>query len=68
MELAFMGYLCRENSSPRIQRYFLHDHLLKWVPGFCGDIFEKSSSDFFRGIGKLTIGFLMMEKEALGSP
>lgn len=68
VELAFMGYLCRENCSPGLQRSFLHDHLLKWVPRFCDDIFKKSRSDFFRGIGKLTIGFLMMEKEVLGSP
>ncbi len=68
VELAFMAYLCRENGSPAMQRGFIHNHLLKWVPKFSDELFEKSVCDFFRGAGRLTTGFLMIEKETLGSP
>lgn len=65
MELGFMGYLCGMGSedSKREERDFLHNHLLKWVPGFCDELCEKSRSDFFRGIGKLTRGFLFLDRE-----
>lgn len=67
LELGFMGYLCQKQSREflEMQRDFLYDHLLKWVPGFCDKLCEKSRSDFFRGIGKITKGFLIMEKDVL---
>lgn len=64
-ELAFMGYLCGSGNSQAAQRDFLDNHLLRWVPGFCDELFRNSSSDFFRGIGKLTRGFLALEKDSL---
>lgn len=67
MELAFMSYLCHDpyKESLAMQREFLHDHLLKWVPRFCDDLCDKTTSDFFRGIGKLAKGFLIMEKDVV---
>ncbi|HEY9206567.1 MAG TPA: molecular chaperone TorD family protein [Candidatus Methanoperedens sp.] len=68
MELGFMSRLCQEQSdeSLRRQRDFLHNHLLKWVPGFCNDLCRKSDNDFWKGIGKLTEGFMILEKDVLG--
>lgn len=67
MELGFMGYLCGMGSedSKREEMDFLHNHLLEWVPDFCDELCSKSSSDFFRGIGKLTRGFLSLERERI---
>ena len=68
MELGFMSNLCSNNSrdSLRMQRDFLKDHLSKWAPAFCDELYEKSTNDFFRGIGKITKGFLISEMELLG--
>jgi TorA maturation chaperone TorD len=67
MELRFMSYLCEKggNESIRMQRDFLNDHLLKWAPAFCDELYEKSRNDFYRGIGKITKGFLVLEKELM---
>ncbi len=67
MELGFMSNLCSNNArdSLRMQNDFLKDHISKWVPAFCDELCEKSSNDFFRGIGKITKGFLISERELL---
>ncbi len=67
MELGFMSNLCSNNSSDslRMQRDFMKDHLSKWAPAFCDELCEKSYNDFFRGIGKITKGFLISEIELL---
>lgn len=67
MELGFMSNLCRNgvSGSLRIQSDFLKDHLSKWAPVFCDELCEKSGNDFYRGIGKITKGFLISEKELL---
>lgn len=67
MELGFMSNLCSNNTrnSLGMQRDFLKDHLSKWAPAFCDELCEKSTNDFFRGIGKITKGFLISEMELL---
>lgn len=67
MELQFMSYLCKDQSKNilNLQKDFLNNHLLKWVPRFCDEIIEKSRSDFYKGIGRLVKGFLALEKDAL---
>ncbi len=70
-ELKFMHHLCElglsaENEEKRreclnLQKRFLNDHLLKWVPDFCDALYECESSDFYKGIAKLTKGFLLLE-------
>lgn len=42
----------------RVQYDFLEQHLLKWVPGLCHDILEKTRHPFYRSIAELTRGFL----------
>lgn len=47
------------------QRNFLEDHLLAWFPMMATDIQEFAQTDFYRGLGKLTSGFLESDKEFL---
>ncbi len=67
MELGFMNNLCMNGAreSIRQQSDFLKDHLSKWVPAFCDELIVKSINDFYKGIGKITKGFLISEKEFL---
>ena len=49
-----------------LQQYdFLQNHLLNWVPMLVGEINKLSSTDFYKGLGKLTIGFLKTDREFL---
>lgn len=67
VELGFMGNLCKELSDGSLimQKEFLNGHLLKWAPFFCDELFEKSGNEIYRGIGKITKGFLASEKSFL---
>lgn len=70
-ELKFMHYLCEEELSAisseklveclNMQKEFLNEHLLRWVPDFCDALYECELSDFYKGIAKLTKGFLLLE-------
>ncbi|MCK4475544.1 MAG: molecular chaperone TorD family protein [Methanophagales archaeon] len=70
-ELKFMHYLCEEELSSdneerieeclNLQKEFLNDHLLRWVPDFCDALYECELSNFYKGIAKLTKGFLLLE-------
>ena len=45
------------------QRAFLNRHLLRWVPAFCEDVRRLARTDFHRGLARLTVGFLRMDRE-----
>lgn len=47
------------------QRNFLADHLLRWYPMMAEDIEKFSQTAFYRGLGKLTAGFLANDGEFL---
>jgi TorA maturation chaperone TorD len=40
------------------QREFASQHLLLWGPTFSNLVTEKANTDFYRGIGRLTLGTL----------
>jgi anaerobic sulfite reductase subunit A len=63
-ELAFMAYLC-ENGTVNEALSFLNGHLLNWVEDFVADIEKYARTVFYPAIGKLTVGFLQLEKEYL---
>lgn len=65
-ELKFMGWLC-EHGSASEQRDFLEKHLLNWAEDFVKDMEQYARTDFYKAIGKLTIGFLKYDKELLKS-
>jgi anaerobic sulfite reductase subunit A len=70
-ELKFMHYLCEEELSAEsrerlkeclnLQKAFLDDHILRWVPAFCDGLYDWDVSDFFKGIAKITKGFILLE-------
>ncbi len=70
-ELKFMQYLCEEmlkngecrSKCSALQKKFMEDHLLKWVPDFCDDLYKSEKSDFYKGIAKITKGFIFMDKD-----
>lgn len=43
------------------QQAFLKDHLNNWVPAFAGEVQKYAATDFYRGLAKLTRGFLAAE-------
>lgn len=47
------------------QRNFLEDHLLAWYPMMAHDLQKFPSTDFYRGLGKLTSGYLRNDFEFL---
>lgn len=72
LELAFMSRLTalalkagEENNAADFgqflaaQREFFSEHLLQWGPAFSALVIEKARTDFYRGIGHLTLGSLM---------
>lgn len=61
--LEFMGCLCEDDKDK--QEDFLKNHLGNWVPAFVQDVCKYASTDFYKGIAKITKGFLTMEKEYL---
>jgi anaerobic sulfite reductase subunit A len=71
-ELKFMQYLCEEELSAtdnnermfeclNLQKEFFDEHLLKWVPAFCDGLYEWEMSKFFKGIAKITKGFILLD-------
>jgi TorA maturation chaperone TorD len=78
LELEFEGYLC-ERAAEALdaedgeaayalvlqQRAFLEDHLLNWTPMMLADLDRFAQTDFYRGVGQLTLGVLKSEKALL---
>jgi anaerobic sulfite reductase subunit A len=67
-----MQYLCEEELSAtdnnermfeclNLQKEFFDEHLLKWVPAFCDGLYEWEMSKFFKGIAKITKGFILLD-------
>ncbi|MDR0310947.1 MAG: molecular chaperone TorD family protein [Acidobacteriota bacterium] len=76
LELEFLAYLCREtlnviNDRARVstllkeQKEFIERHPAKWIPAFCADIAKCAATDFYKAVGKITLGFLNMERAIL---
>lgn len=74
-ELRFMHYLCEEELSAdteeriaeclNLQKEYLNEHLLIWVPDFCDALTENKLSDFYKGIARLTKGFILLEEAVI---
>lgn len=53
-------------SSPASEQAdFLKNQLLNWTAAFTADVVKYASTDFYRGLGKLTKGFLALERSLL---
>lgn len=78
LELDFMAMLCEEAceavtlpDEERLaalideQRDFLKLHLTNWCGGFCSDLLKYAQTGFYKGLSKITSGFLKLEGELL---
>lgn len=72
-ELEFVFYLCQkageaqkmEERFPwlKLQQGFFQDHLNHWVPSLCDRLFQEADSPYFKGVAKMTKGFLAWDFE-----
>jgi putative dimethyl sulfoxide reductase chaperone len=76
LELSFAGQLAKLASEREdraaseqllgAQRDFLSQHVLKWVPAWCGQVESQARTEFYRGIALLTRGALREAAVILG--
>jgi len=80
LELDFMRHLCGEEADAwgggkkdmalkhlDMENAFLREHLVKWIPKFCDIIVKETKLDFYRGLARLTKGFIKYDMEQLDS-
>jgi len=73
-EMEFMAYLCEEAVAALIQgdeerfkinreeqKSFYKNHLRGWVPLFCQDVDKYAKTLFYKGVSKVTAGFIRWE-------
>ena len=66
VELEFMATLA-ESRDPKAELSFLEGHLLNWMEGFTADIDKYARCDFYKAVGRITLGFLRGERELLAA-
>jgi|Deesub1362B_J571_1020462.scaffolds.fasta_scaffold00565_14 TorA maturation chaperone TorD len=49
----------------RVQQRFIEEHALAWIPRFCDVILQEAESEFYKGVAKLTRGFLRLDAEQI---
>lgn len=70
IELEFMAALCRKmletgECTLRVQKAFITEHLLNWVPEFCDDILKYAKTDFYKGVAAFTLDFLKADLQLI---
>ena len=63
-ELEFMATLVR-TASIEDQKAFLEQHLLNWLGNFTADIDKYARQDFYKALGRITLGFIQAECDLL---
>jgi TorA maturation chaperone TorD len=48
-----------------IEKKFIEDHLVKWIPDFCNKVIREAELPFYRDIAVLTKHFIVFEKEEI---
>ncbi len=66
IELEFMAHLI-EKSEADAQKSFLEKHLLSWLAPFADDIDKYAKKDFYKAIGRISLGFVAMEAKLLSA-
>ncbi len=52
----------------RIEEKFVGEHLVLWIPRFCGKVAARAESPFYRDMAGLARDFVLSEAEAFASP
>jgi TorA maturation chaperone TorD len=60
LELLFMSYLI-ENNKTELEKKFLEQHLMNWVPYYCDEVMKQSKTSFYREIAEIVKDFLTAE-------
>jgi TorA-specific chaperone len=76
VEFDFMAALCRWTSKTlesndiknaiaylSLQKEFLRDHLIRWVPGLCKQIEDAATSNLYKSVAQVTSGFIELDNE-----
>ena len=66
LELEFMATLVKRRD-PKAEQAFIEQHLLNWLPDFVADIDKYADHDFYKAVGRITLGFLQMERDLLAA-
>ncbi|MBU1206273.1 MAG: molecular chaperone TorD family protein [Proteobacteria bacterium] len=76
-ELEFVFYLCQkaaqaEDAKTRdalleMQYRFFREHLVAWVPLLCDRLYEETESPYFKGVAKVTKGFVHWDYQEIVS-
>ena len=64
LELEYMANLVKRGE-PQAEKAFLESHLLNWVSAFVADIDKYADCDFYKAVGRMTLGFLQLEQAML---
>lgn len=51
----------------KIEKKFIEEHLLKWIPQFCDKVTEAAEPPFYRDMASLTKHFIELEKEEINN-
>jgi TorA maturation chaperone TorD len=78
VELQFMSYLCEKTADAmqggqksegrkwlEMQKEFMNQHILVWVPKFTEDLMKAAELDFYRAIAKITNEFVRVDSQAI---
>lgn len=49
----------------KIEKLFMDDHLIKWIPGFCDKIIAESDLSFYREMAKITRDYIEYDRAEL---
>lgn len=76
LELEFMYFLCVEEANAwkkddkptalkhlEMQKEFLDEHLMRWVPKFCDSVVNAAKLEFYRGLAKIAKEFIVSEQD-----
>ena len=78
LELDFMRFLAEKEAESwrkeerdsalgylNVERDFLDEHIIRWIPGFCDKVIYMAELDFYRGIARMTKGFIADDHDKL---
>lgn len=62
LEFLFMSYLI-ETHKFDLQKKFLEEHLMNWIPDYCDELARQATTVFYREIAEITHDFLISESQ-----
>lgn len=63
-EMLFMSYLI-ENGISELQKKFLEEHLVKWIPEYCNELQKYAGTVFYKEVANILKEFILSEHELM---